>query len=228
MRPSQRIRQRLEQRVRELGYASIEDARRDFHEDVKALLGPRHKTKVLSHEQIEAAKNAEELARVVASGSLVLAIYEDMEAGNRGGTYYLDGTRVTARGRDIYAVGGGVEIPEIALKYSELESEENVRAVLGYLSEWIVRLQEMCDCPVCIGYWINRERCYFDVSDIVEGRERAEALALSRREVAYFGFLEGREHRTDFLKKRHPELDAWLTDFIEKRQKAHAAAACPQ
>ena len=218
MRASERIRQRLEGRARELGYASVAEAREDFHKDIEALLARKRQIAAMTHEEFEAAKAARQHGRVVVPSALVLAVLDDIEAGRPGGSYYLDGTFVTAGGRDLYAVGGA-ERAGIVLELGELASEDNVRATLELLGEHIAQLQETGAGTVVIGYWVNDGLCYFDASDVVEGRERAEALALSRRQIAYFGFAEMREYRTDFLKKRHPELDALISEAAERRRR---------
>ncbi len=219
MRASERIRQRLEGRARELGYDSVEDAREDFHKDIEALLARKRQIAAMTHEEFEAAKAARQHGRVVVPSALVLAVLDDIEAGRPGGSYYLDGSFVTAGGRDLYAVGGRTGSTDIVLELGELTSEDNVRAALELLSEYIEQLKETGTGTVVIGYWVNDGLCCFDASDVVEGRERAEALALARRQIAYFGFAEMREYRTDFLKKRHPELDALVSEVAERRRR---------
>lgn len=85
--------------------------------------------------------------------ALMENIFEDIERGEPGGSYYLDGQRAT-RG---YAVGGYEggfrRAEEFAVSADDIEDPQDLRAVVELMDEEARRL--MSDGEVVVGFWKN-------------------------------------------------------------------------
>lgn len=122
--------------------------------------------------------------------ALMENIFEDIERGEPGGSYYLDGQRAT-RG---YAVGGYEggfrRAEEFAVSADDIEDPQDLRAVVELMDEEARRL--MSDGEVVVGFWKNdRGQIVFDVSNIFSDEQEAVEVGLSRFEEEIWDFSNG-------------------------------------
>ena len=125
------------------------------------------------------------------------ALFDDIQRGEWGGTYYMDGRAVRQSDPSLYAVGGAYPTG-ITMELSEIDSYVDVLAAMELLREVVVELQSDSDEPIAIGFWIDSADdglCWFDVSNIVSGEEEALSLARKRGELAIYHFSSGDEVR---------------------------------
>lgn len=126
------------------------------------------------------------------------AMYADIMLGKEsGGTYYMDGRKVRNGVDHVYCVGGAYPTG-IVLDKSEMESYVDVLAAIQLLREVIVQLQSDSDEPVGLGFWIdeyNPDECWIDASNLVDDRDEAISLMLSRGEKAIWDVYSQTEVR---------------------------------
>lgn len=167
---------------------------------------------LITHEQMELARVYVASRKTAFADMLARVVFDDIERGNIGGTYYTDGRILDVRSdpRDLYAVGGGMPNSEIKLSKSKISSEEDVKAAIELLREAIVTLQADSDDPVGIGFWEYNGDYYFDVSNVVDGLVSAEQLARHRGEIGIYSFRE--EHDVIVEKTRSSKFnqEAWV------------------
>ena len=128
--------------------------------------------------------------RTAFADALMENIFEDIERGEPGGSYYLDGQRAT-RG---YAVGGYEggfrRAEEFAVSADDIEDPQDLRAVVELMDEEARRL--MSDGEVVVGFWKNdRGQIVFDVSNIFSDEQEAVEVGLSRFEEEIWDFSNG-------------------------------------
>ena len=128
---------------------------------------------------------------------LARVLLDDIARGRGGGTYYMDGRPIDPNAGDFYAVGGASSNGRLMLTADELADERYAHAAVRLMRQEIMKLHDDSDEPVGIGFWINNGFCHLDLSNIVLGREHAEALARQRGEIAMYSFAAGREIRFD-------------------------------
>lgn len=135
----------------------------------------------VGREEIAKVRKSASTSKTAFADMLMDNIFEDIEAGEPGGSYYLDGTRAT-RG---YAVGGYEggfrRAEELAVSKGDIEDPEDLRAAIELMDEEARRL--MAEGDVVIGYWLNdRGQVVFDVSNIFSDEQEAIEVGLSRFE----------------------------------------------
>lgn len=139
---------------------------------------------------ITAMRRSASAKKVAFSDALMESILEDIERGEPGGSYYLDGQRAT-RG---YAVGGYEwgfrRVEEFAVSADDIEDPQDLRAVVELMDEKARRL--MSDGEVVVGFWKNdRGQIVFDVSNIFSDEQEAVEVGFSRFEEEIWDFSNG-------------------------------------
>lgn len=128
-------------------------------------------------------------------------IFDDIERGQWGGTYYMDGRAVRGQYDDtLYSVGGAYPTG-ITLEKDEVTNYVDVLAAIELLREVIVDLQSDSDELIAIGFWIDSEDndlVWFDASNVVAGLDNAMELARKRGEKAIYHFYTDSEIRVDY------------------------------
>lgn len=145
----------------------------------------------------DSAPKTAAMERMAYAETIARALFDDIQRGEWGGTYYMDGRAVRENDPDIYGVGGAYPTG-ITFDKDELDSYIDVMAAIELLREVIVRLQSDSDEPVAIGFWIDSSDdglCWFDVSNIVRDEDAALSLARKRGEIAIYHFATGEEIR---------------------------------
>ena len=149
-------------------------------------------------------------------------LFDDIIRGQWGGSYYMDGRVVNQSDPELYSVGGARE--GITLSTNEIKSEDDVKAAIELMREQVVECQSDSDDEVCIGFWIDGDTCYFDVSNVVRGFKEASRLANHRGELAIYHFATGEEVRADAYtigsKATDERMNSWAR-FMKSRSKAH-------
>lgn len=122
--------------------------------------------------------------------ALMESIFEDIERGEPGGSYYLDGQRAV-RGYVVGGYEGGFRrAEEFAVSRDDIEDEQDLRAVVELMDEEARRL--MSDGEVVVGFWKNdRGQIVFDVSNIFSDEQEAVEVGLSRFEEEIWDFSNG-------------------------------------
>ena len=151
----------------------------------------------ITRDQMELARLYVASRREAFAETLARAIYDDIRRGEWGGTYYMDGRALNPSSGDFYAVGGAMDNSEIVLSMDEVKSEGDVKAAIELLREVIANLQADSEGfdEIGIGFWVDGDDCYFDASNIVDGRESAMQLARHRGELAIYSFSLGDDIR---------------------------------
>lgn len=131
--------------------------------------------------EVAAMRRSASSRKTAFADALMENIFEDIERGEPGGSYYLDGQRAT-RG---YAVGGYEggfrRAEEFAVSADDIEDPQDLRAVVELMDEEARRL--MSDGEVVVGFWKNdRGQIVFDVSNIFSDEQEAVEVGLSRFE----------------------------------------------
>lgn len=160
--------------------------------------------------------------KVAYADTVAQAMFADMMLGDYGGSYYVDGRKVPNNVPDLYGVGGAMT--GIDESSGEIRSVVDVQAACELMRDGIVSLQDTSDDPVCIGFWRDADQnglTYFDVSNVIKGKEQANALAVARHEIAFYDFYNDCEVRcvyagcgtagykraakgyADFMRRRH-------------------------
>lgn len=139
---------------------------------------------------ITAMRRSASAKKVAFSDALMESIFEDIERGEPGGSYYLDGQRAV-RG---YAVGGYEggfrRAEEFAVSADDIEDPQDLRAVVELMDEEARRL--MSDGEVVVGFWKNdRGQIVFDASNIFSDEQEAVEVGLSRFEEEIWDFSNG-------------------------------------
>lgn len=103
--------------------------------------------------EVAAMRRSASSRKTAFADALMENIFEDIERGEPGGSYYLDGQRAT-RG---YAVGGYEggfrRAEEFAVSADDIEDPQDLRAVVELMDEEARRL--MSDGEVVVGFWKN-------------------------------------------------------------------------
>ena len=139
--------------------------------------------------EVAAMRRSASSRKTAFADALMENIFEDIERGEPGGSYYLDGQRAT-RG---YAVGGYEggfrRAEEFAVSADDIEDPQDLRAVVELMDEEARRL--MSDGEV-VGFWKNdRGQIVFDVSNIFSDEQEAVEVGLSRFEEEIWDFSNG-------------------------------------
>ena len=148
----------------------------------------KKKATYISHEQLALAKRYVLDRKLAFAETLARTIFDDIARGEWGGTFYMDGRALNPAEGDFYAVGGALDNSELKLDEYEIKDEGDVKAAIELLREAIVQLQSDSDDPVGIGFWFDNGYWYFDVSNIIDGKESAMQLARHRGELAIYSF----------------------------------------
>lgn len=132
-------------------------------------------------EEIAKMRKSASSVKTAFSEMLMDNIFADIEGGEPGGSYHLDGERATHG----YAVGGYEggfrRAEELAVSRQDIESPEDLRAAIELMDEEARRL--MAEGDVVIGYWVNdRGQVVFDVSNIFSDEQEAIEVGLARFE----------------------------------------------
>lgn len=140
--------------------------------------------------EVAAMRRSASSRKTAFADALMENIFEDIERGEPGGSYYLDGQRAT-RG---YAVGGyewGFRLAkEFAVSADDIEDPQDLRAVVELMDEKARRL--MPDGEVVVGFWKNdRGQIVFDVSNIFSDEQEAVEVGFSRFEEEIWDFSNG-------------------------------------
>lgn len=140
--------------------------------------------------EVAAMRRSASSRKTAFADALMGNIFEDIERGEPGGSYYLDGQRAT-RG---YAVGGYEggfrRAEEFAVSADDIEDPQDLRAVVELMDEEARRL--MSDGEVVVGFWKNdRGQIVFDVSNIFSDEQEAVEVGLSRFEEEIWDFSNG-------------------------------------
>ena len=140
--------------------------------------------------EVAAMRRSASSRKTAFADALMENIFEDIERGEPGGSYYLDGQRAT-RG---YAVGGYEggfrRAEEFAVSADDIEDPQDLRAVVELMDEEARRL--MSDGEVVVGFWKNdRGQIVFDVSNIFSDEQEAVEVGLSRFEEEIWDFSNG-------------------------------------
>ena len=140
--------------------------------------------------EVAAMRRSASSRKTAFADALMESIFEDIERGEPGGSYYLDGQRAT-RG---YAVGGYEggfrRAEEFAVSADDIEDPQDLRAVVELMDEEARRL--MSDGEVVVGFWKNdRGQIVFDVSNIFSDEQEAVEVGLSRFEEEIWDFSNG-------------------------------------
>lgn len=144
----------------------------------------------IGRREIAAMRRSASSRKTAFADALMENIFEDIERGEPGGSYYLDGQRAT-RG---YAVGGYEggfrRAEEFAVSTDDIEDPQDLRAVVELMDEEARRL--MSDGEVVVGFWKNdRGQIVFDVSNIFSDEQEAVEVGLSRFEEEIWDFSNG-------------------------------------
>lgn len=144
----------------------------------------------VGREEIAKVRKSASTSKTAFADMLMDNIFEDIERGEPGGSYYLDGQRAT-RG---YAVGGYEggfrRAEEFAVSADDIEDPQDLRAVVELMDEEARRL--MSDGEVVVGFWKNdRGQIVFDVSNIFSDEQEAVEVGLSRFEEEIWDFSNG-------------------------------------
>lgn len=126
---------------------------------------------------------AETLARAVFDDLMV--VKETGYANDPGGSYYMDGRSVIVDQPDIWCVGGGYK-GGIPLPIEEVDNEGDVMAAVQLLREEISYMQATTDDEIVFGWWVSDGLCYFDVTNLVEGKDVALQLGRERGEDSIY------------------------------------------
>ena len=139
---------------------------------------------------ITAMRRSASAKKVAFSDALMESIFEDIERGEPGGSYYLDGQRAV-RGYVVGGYEGGFRrAEEFAVSRDDIEDEQDLRAVVELMDEEARRL--MSDGEVVVGFWKNdRGQIVFDVSNIFSDEQEAVEVGLSRFEEEIWDFSNG-------------------------------------
>lgn len=164
-------------------YANYRQRRVDAGKTEVRLVGKR---------ELSAMRKRASTSKTAFSETLMDNVFEDIEAGNAGGTYYLDGIRAT-RGYVVGGYEGGFRrAEEFAVSREDIEDPEDLRAVVELMDEEARRL--MAEGEVVVGFWVNdRGHVVFDVSNIYQDEDEAIEVGLSRFEEAIFDLNGGDE-----------------------------------
>ena len=140
--------------------------------------------------EVAAMRRSASSRKTAFADALMENIFEDIERGEPGGSYYLDGQRAT-RG---YAVGGyewGFRLAkEFAVSADDIEDPQDLRAVVELTDEEARRL--MSDGEVVVGFRKNdRGQIVFDVSNIFSDEQEAVEVGFSRFEEEIWDFSNG-------------------------------------
>ena len=140
--------------------------------------------------EVAAMRRSASSRKTAFADALMENIFEDIERGEPGGSYYLDGQRAT-RG---YAVGGYEggfrRAEEFAVSADDIEDPQDLRAVVELMDEEARRL--MSDGEVVVGFWKNdRGQIVFDVSNIFSDEQEAVEVGLSRFKEEIWDFSNG-------------------------------------
>lgn len=140
--------------------------------------------------EVAAMRRSASSRKTAFADALMENIFEDIERGEPGGSYYLDGQRAT-RG---YAVGGYEggfrRAEEFAVSADDIEDPQDLRAVVELMDEEARRL--MSDGEVVVGFWKNdRGQIVFDASNIFSDEQEAAEVGLSRFEEEIWDFSNG-------------------------------------
>lgn len=140
--------------------------------------------------EVAAMRRSASSRKTAFADALMENIFEDIERGEPGGSYYLDGQRAT-RG---YAVGGCEggfrRAEEFAVSADDIEDPQDLRAVVELMDEEARRL--MSDGEVVVGFRKNdRGQIVFDVSNIFSDEQEAVEVGLSRFEEEIWDFSNG-------------------------------------
>lgn len=120
-------------------------------------------------------------AKTAFSEMLMDDIFADIEAGEPGGSYRLDGTRATSGCAVGGYEGGYRRAEELAVSKPGIENPEDLRAAVEPMDEEARRLTAEGDAV--IGYRLNdRGQVVFDVSSIFSDEDEAIEAGLSRFE----------------------------------------------
>ena len=102
---------------------------------------------------ITAMRRSASAKKVAFSDALMESIFEDIERGEPGGSYYLDGQRAV-RGYVVGGYEGGFRrAEEFAVSRDDIEDEQDLRAVVELMDEEARRLMSGGD--VVVGFWVN-------------------------------------------------------------------------
>lgn len=126
--------------------------------------------------------------------TLAHALYDDMMSGEGDrGSFYLDGGKIevgTSKAQDLFSVGGTHD--GLVLEDGEVLNVDSVRIAVELLHDVIVQLQNSApDDPVCVGWQRENELWYFDVCNVITGRNNALATSQARREPSIFDMEHG-------------------------------------
>lgn len=141
---------------------------------------------------ITAMRRSASAKKVAFSDALMESIFEDIERGEPGGSYYLDGQRAV-RGYVVGGYEGGFRrAEELAVSRDDIEDEQDLRAVVELMDEEARRLMSGGD--VVVGFWVNdRGQVVFDVSNVFSDEQEAIEVGVSRFEEAIYDLGSGRE-----------------------------------
>ena len=129
------------------------------------------------------------LDKVAYADTVVRMIIDDLRRGTGGGTYLMDGRSVRP-GDGYYAVGGAVDRTEISVPEKNLLLyPETVQAATELLRDVVMDLEaQNLGGEIGIGFWVEDGEVFFDVSNLIQGRENAIEVAKERGELAIWDF----------------------------------------